>query len=82
MTADRLSLPAHAKLNLFLRVLARESDGFHGLETLFCLVSLSDTVTAERRDGKGVTVEVTGAVTAPSVRTRLRRRYGLGFAGR
>lgn len=65
MTADRLSLPAHAKLNLFLRVLARESDGFHGLETLFCQVSLADTVAAERREGQGVTVEVTGADVGP-----------------
>ena len=65
MTAERLALPAHAKLNLFLRVLARDSDGFHGLETLFCLVSLADTLTAERREGRGVTVEVTGADVGP-----------------
>ena len=37
----RSSVAAHAKLNLFLRVLARESDGYHGIETLFCLVSLA-----------------------------------------
>jgi 4-diphosphocytidyl-2-C-methyl-D-erythritol kinase len=65
MTADRLSLPAHAKLNLFLRVLGREPDGFHGIETLFCLVGLADTVTVERREGRGVTVEVTGADVGP-----------------
>ena len=65
MTAHRLSLPAHAKLNLFLRVLGRESDGFHGIETLFCLVSLADTVTVERREGRGVTVEVIGADVGP-----------------
>ena len=65
MSAERVSVQAHAKLNLFLRVLAREADGFHGLETLFCLVSLADTLGAERRDGKGVTVEVTGADVGP-----------------
>jgi 4-diphosphocytidyl-2-C-methyl-D-erythritol kinase len=65
MIPDRLSLTAHAKLNLFLRVLARESDGFHGLETLFCLVSLADTVAVERREGRGVTVEVAGADVGP-----------------
>ena len=65
MSAERVSVQAHAKLNLFLRVLAREADGFHGLETLFCLVSLADTVGAERRDGKGVTVEVAGADVGP-----------------
>ena len=65
MSTERVSLPAHAKLNLFLRVLARESDGFHALETLFCLVSLADTLEAERRPGKGVTVEVSGADVGP-----------------
>jgi 4-diphosphocytidyl-2-C-methyl-D-erythritol kinase len=58
-------MPAHAKLNLFLRVLAREADGYHGLETLFCLVSLADELRAERRDGRGVTIEVEGADVGP-----------------
>ncbi len=31
-----VELAAHAKLNLFLRILAREADGYHGIETLFC----------------------------------------------
>jgi 4-diphosphocytidyl-2-C-methyl-D-erythritol kinase len=56
---------APAKLNLFLRVLARETDGFHQIETLFCLVSLADRLRAERRDGDQVTIEVTGADTGP-----------------
>jgi len=66
MSTDQVSLPAHAKLNLFLRVLARESDGLHSLETLFCLVSLADTLSAERRQGKGVTIEVAGADVGPA----------------
>jgi 4-diphosphocytidyl-2-C-methyl-D-erythritol kinase len=65
MSADRLTVQAHAKLNLFLRVLARESDGFHGIETLFCLVSLADTIGVERRAGMGVSVDVTGADVGP-----------------
>ncbi len=39
-----------AKLNLFLRVLSRQEDGYHGLETLFCLIDLADTLEAERLD--------------------------------
>ncbi len=35
---------APAKLNLVLRVLAREASGFHGLETLFIKLALSDSV--------------------------------------
>ena len=65
MTAAEVRLPAHAKLNLFLRVLAREADGYHGLETLFCLVDLADELRAERRDGRGVTIDVAGADVGP-----------------
>jgi len=61
----RVRIAAHAKVNLLLRVLAREQDGFHGLETLFCLVDLHDELTAERRDGRGVTLEVAGADCGP-----------------
>jgi 4-diphosphocytidyl-2-C-methyl-D-erythritol kinase len=66
VTDTAVRLPTHAKLNLFLRVLARESDGYHGLETLFCLVDLADDVRAERREGRGVTIEVQGAEVGPS----------------
>lgn len=61
MTEDVVSLPALAKVNLFLRVLSRDQDGYHSLETLLCLVSLADTLRAERRQGHGVTIEVIGA---------------------
>jgi 4-diphosphocytidyl-2-C-methyl-D-erythritol kinase len=59
---------APAKINLFLRVLAREADGYHGLETLFCLVSLADELRIERREGHGVTIEVIGAELGPPER--------------
>jgi 4-diphosphocytidyl-2-C-methyl-D-erythritol kinase len=64
MTAT-VHIRAHAKLNLFLRVLARESDGFHGLETLLCLVDLSDELVAEQHEGSEVTIEVEGADVGP-----------------
>jgi 4-diphosphocytidyl-2-C-methyl-D-erythritol kinase len=56
---------AHAKLNLLLRVLARESDGFHGLETLFCLISPTDDLIIERREGAAITLEVEGPDCGP-----------------
>ncbi len=65
MTDQAVVVPAMAKINLFLRVLAREESGYHGVETLLCLVSLADTVRAERRDGRGVTIEVAGADLGP-----------------
>jgi 4-diphosphocytidyl-2-C-methyl-D-erythritol kinase len=66
VTDAAVRLPAHAKLNLFLRVLAREADGYHGLETVFCLVDLADELRAERREGRGVTIDVQGADVGPS----------------
>jgi 4-diphosphocytidyl-2-C-methyl-D-erythritol kinase len=65
MTTAAVRMPAHAKVNLFLRVLARETDGFHGLETLFCLVDLADELRAERRESGGITIEVDGADVGP-----------------
>ena len=56
---------AHAKLNLFLRVLAREADGFHGIETLFALVSLADTLHTEISDRPGISIETVGADCGP-----------------
>jgi 4-diphosphocytidyl-2-C-methyl-D-erythritol kinase len=65
MTDAVVSLSALAKINLFLRVLGRDEDGYHGLETLLCLISLADTLRAERREGRGVTIEVVGADVGP-----------------
>lgn len=59
------SRQAYAKANLFLRVLAREADGYHSVETLFCRLDLADTVTARRTEVRGVTIEVQGANTGP-----------------
>jgi 4-diphosphocytidyl-2-C-methyl-D-erythritol kinase len=66
MSGAAVTVSAPAKLNLFLRVLAREADGYHGIETLFCLVSLADSLRMERRDGSGVTIEVEGADVGPA----------------
>ena len=55
---------AHAKANLFLRVLARETSGYHTLETLFTLLELADELTTEATEG-GVELVVEGADTGP-----------------
>lgn len=62
---ETVTLSCPAKVNLFLRVLAREDDGYHGIETLFCRISLADELVMERRDGRGVTIDVEGADTGP-----------------
>jgi 4-diphosphocytidyl-2-C-methyl-D-erythritol kinase len=56
-TAVRVA--AHAKVNLFLRILARESSGFHQIETAFALLELADALDV-RRIESGVQLEVTG----------------------
>jgi 4-diphosphocytidyl-2-C-methyl-D-erythritol kinase len=42
---------AQAKINLVLRVLAREVSGYHQLETLLCRIALADVVTVHSTDG-------------------------------
>jgi 4-diphosphocytidyl-2-C-methyl-D-erythritol kinase len=46
-----VSIRAHAKINLDLRVLGTRPDGFHELRTVFQAVSLHDTVRCIPRDG-------------------------------
>ncbi len=57
---------AHAKVNPLLRVLARETDGYHGVETVLCLLDLADGLVAERRDHAGLSIEVVGEDTGPA----------------
>ena len=63
MTAVRVA--AHAKVNLFLRILARETSGFHQIETAFALLELADELVVRRTDS-GVTLEVNGPDLGPS----------------
>jgi 4-diphosphocytidyl-2-C-methyl-D-erythritol kinase len=61
---DQFRIAAHAKVNLFLRILSRDSTGYHGLETLFALVDLADEVIAERTPS-GLELVVEGAEVGP-----------------
>jgi 4-diphosphocytidyl-2-C-methyl-D-erythritol kinase len=45
-----LTVPAPAKLNLFLHVTGRRADGYHELETLFVAVDVGDAITLACRD--------------------------------
>ncbi len=57
---------AHAKINLFLRVLSREESGYHGIETLFCRISLADNVTVGAAEGRrGATLTSEGEECGP-----------------
>ena len=62
---DRVRIAAHAKANLFLRVLARETSGFHSIESLFTLLELADELVVQRI-AQGIELEVQGADTGPT----------------
>lgn len=49
-----LDVPAPAKLNLFLHVVGRRSDGYHLLESVFVLIDWADTLHFERRGDGGL----------------------------
>lgn len=55
---------AHAKLNLFLRILAREQSGFHQIETAFALLELGDELIVTRT-ASGVTLETDATGIGP-----------------
>ena len=60
-----MRISAHGKVNLFLRILARESTGWHQIETAFALLELADEIEARRIDA-GVTLEVDGPDLGPA----------------
>ena len=59
--AERVEVAAPAKVNLRLCILAREEGGYHALETVFCALSLADTVVVTKGDA-GIRLRVDGGV--------------------
>ena len=69
-----ISIPAYAKVNLALEVVARRADGFHDLSTVFVIIDWHDLVSLElsvgidhgvdRRPGS---IEVTGPTAAAAM---------------
>ena len=56
-TSDSIVVAAPAKVNLFLHVTGRRSDGYHLIESLFALIDWCDTITlTKRHDGDIVRV--------------------------
>ncbi|MFM8566983.1 MAG: 4-(cytidine 5'-diphospho)-2-C-methyl-D-erythritol kinase [Gemmatimonadota bacterium] len=64
MTPTRARLAAQAKVNLGLRVLGREPNGYHQLETLFARIDLSDDLVITRT-ASGCTLDCVGADVGP-----------------
>ena len=72
---------AHAKLNLALRVLAREASGYHQLETLFCRIDLADDVIVQASDESRRSLDCAGADLGP-VERNLAWRAAVAYAER
>jgi len=63
---DRVRIAAHAKLNLLLRILAREAPaGYHQIETAFALLELADELMVTRTAGSEVALRVNGPDLGP-----------------
>ena len=72
---------AHAKLNLALRILAREASGYHQLETVFCRIELADDVVVRVRDDDERSLDCAGADVGP-VEKNLAWRAAVAYAQR
>ncbi len=66
MIPDHISLPAPAKINLFLHITGRRPDGYHQLQTLFQLLDYGDQLDFYRRDDTTLTL----SPTHPAIATK------------
>ena len=56
MAGFELCVKAHAKVNLYLDVIAKRPDGYHDIETVFHSIGLHDDVMLRRRNDLEITV--------------------------
>jgi 4-diphosphocytidyl-2-C-methyl-D-erythritol kinase len=57
-----ISVQAHAKINLDLRVLAKRADGYHELRTIFQTISLADSISLEFEPDARTEIAIEGNV--------------------
>ncbi len=62
--AGSVQVAAPAKVNLFLRILAKEESGYHQIETLYSAVDFCDEIVLHRTE-RGVSIEVVGPSIGP-----------------
>ncbi|HGJ66802.1 TPA: 4-(cytidine 5'-diphospho)-2-C-methyl-D-erythritol kinase, partial [bacterium] len=52
---NEIKLRANAKINLFLDVLDKRSDGYHNIETIFQSIDLHDVLTIQKSESINIT---------------------------
>src|SRR5438128_1501460 len=71
-------IAAQAKINLRLKILAREEGGYHSVETIFARIDLADEIVV-RVGGSGRLIDCKGANVGP-VEQNLAYRAALAYA--
>ena len=89
MSAEKINVPAFAKLNLGLRVHGRRPDGYHEISTVFQTVTLRDTLSFQAAaDGSLKLVCSDPSIPADDsnlilrAAKALRERFGVGWGAR
>lgn len=80
MSGPAARIAAQAKLNLHLRVLAREESGYHSIETVFHRIDLADELFVETSE-RGRSIDVAGAEIGPA-ETNLAFRAAAAYSTR
>ena len=75
MSLSHLSLPAPAKLNLFLHITGRRADGYHLLQTVFQLLDYGDELKFSLRDDNQITLNCDATELATHDNLVLRAAY-------
>jgi 4-diphosphocytidyl-2-C-methyl-D-erythritol kinase len=75
MSLSQLTLPAPAKLNLFLHITGRRADGYHLLQTIFQLLDYGDELRFSLRDDNQITLNCDSMELATDDNLVLRAAY-------